>query len=38
MDPSMATVMGLELQKLMQSRLRREQQRVQSLHIYGFWT
>jgi hypothetical protein len=38
MDPSMATVMGLELQKLMQSRLRAGQRRVQSLHIYGFWT
>jgi hypothetical protein len=32
----MVTVMELELQKLKQSWMRREQQRVQSLHIYGF--
>jgi hypothetical protein len=34
----MATVMGLELQKLKQSWMRREQQRAQLLHIYGVWT
>jgi hypothetical protein len=34
----MAMVMGLELQKLKQSRLITGQRRVQSLHIYGFWT